>query len=120
MRERLRSAFGNLGYFIIWLVLAALAGLTGFQLYATLIAVSIAVIENPSLRPIGWSMDTTYGLSRVFWVVIGILWLGWVMYTEGHLREGKNRQILIKRSLGLLLVLGGIYALSYLLLLLLA
>jgi len=120
MPKWLRSSFSNLGYLLFWIILVILATLTVFQLHVTLIAISIFVIENPSLRPTGWTSNTTHGLSRVFWLILGILWLGWVMYTEGHLREGKDQQYLVKRSLILLLVLGGIYAACYLLLLLLS
>jgi len=120
MLERLKSVFSNIGYFVFWVILAILAGVLIFQLHATLIAISISIIKNPSLRLPGWSMDTTYGLSRVFWLILGIFWLGWVMFTEGFLREGKNHKRLMKRSLLLLVVVGVIYGLSYLLLLLLA
>jgi len=114
MLERLKSVFSNIGYFVFWVILAILAGVLIFQLHATLIAISISIIKNPSLRLPGWSMDTTYGL------ILGIFWLGWVMFTEGFLREGKNHKRLMKRSLLLLVVVGVIYGLSYLLLLLLA
>jgi uncharacterized membrane protein YadS len=117
--ERLKSAFSNLSYFVFWLVLAVLVTLSAFQLHATLTAISISIIENPSLRPTGWTFDTVHGLGRVFWLILGILWLGWVMYTEGYLREGKDNQRLIPRFVRLLLILVGIYALNYLVLLLL-
>ena len=120
MLERLKSALGNVSYIVFWVVLAALSAFVVFQIHATLIASSIAVIENPNLRPPGWSMNTTYGLSRVFWLILGILWLGWVMFTEGYLREGKNRKLLIKRSLLLLVIVAAVYGLNYLALLMLA
>jgi hypothetical protein len=120
MLERLKSALGNISYIVFWVVLAALAAFVVFQIHATLIATSIAVIESPSLRPTGWSMATTHGLSRVFWLVLGILWLGWVMFTEAHLREGVNRQLLIKRSVLLLVIVGVVYGINYLVLLMLA
>ena len=41
------------------------------------------------------------------------------MYTEGYLREGKNQQHLISRFIRLLLILVVIYALNYIVLLLL-
>lgn len=118
MLERLKSVFSNIGYFVLWLVLATLAGFLVFQIHATLIVVSIDIIQNPSTRLPGWSMETTYGLSRIFWLILGVLWLGWVMFTESYLREGKNRNHLIKRSLLLLLIVGVIYGISYLVLLL--
>jgi hypothetical protein len=120
MLERLQSALGNISYFVFWIVLAALAAFVAFQIHATLIAIAIAVIENPSLRPSGWSTDTIYGLSRVFWLILGIFWLGWVTFIEGYLREGKNHQLLIKQSTLLLVILGVIYGINYLVLLLLS
>ncbi len=120
MLKLLQSAFGNLSYFVFWVVFAALAAFVVFQLHATLIMIAIAVIENPTLRPSGWSTDTTYGLSRVFWLILGIFWLGWVTFIEGYLREGKNRQLLIKRSTLLLVIVGVIYGINYLVLLLLS
>jgi hypothetical protein len=119
MLSRLRSAIGNISYFILWAILAGLAAFLVFQIHATLIAISISVIENPNLRPPGWSMDTTYGLSRVFWLILGILWLGWVMFAEGYLREGVKHKRLIKRSLLLLVISGGVYGINMLVLLIL-
>ena len=113
MWERLQMAIGSLSYFVFWILLAGFATLIGFQLHATLVAISIAVINNPTLRPIGWSLDTIYGLSRVFWLILGIFWLGWVMYTEGLLREGKNQKHLLKRFFLLALILGLIYGSTY-------
>jgi uncharacterized membrane protein YadS len=120
MLEWLKSSIGNLSYFVFWIVLALLATLTGFQLHGTLIAISIAVIENPNLRPTGWSTATIHGLGRVFWLILGILWLGWVMFTEGYLREGKNRELLLRRAFILLLILGVLYATSLIILRLLS
>ena len=117
MLQRIRSLFINLSYLVFWLILAAFATLVIFQVHATLIAISIAVIRNPVLRPTGWSMDTTYGLSRLFWLILGILWLGWVTFTEDFLREGKDQHILVKRSSLLLLIAGIIYGACYLILL---
>ena len=112
-----KSLFSNLSYFVFWLILTGLSVFTVFQLHATLIASSIKLIENPDLRPVSWTMDTVHGLGRVFWLVLGILWLGWVIFTEGHLREGIDRDRLMVRFFVLLLVLAAVYGLSYLALL---
>ncbi|MCJ7702294.1 MAG: hypothetical protein MUO62_11985 [Anaerolineales bacterium] len=120
MLERLKSALSNISYLIFWIVLAALAVFVVFQIHATLIAIAIAVIENPDLRPLGWSMDTTYGLSRVFWLILGIFWLGCVMFTEGYFREGVNQKRLLKRFFLSLVIVGVIYGINYLVLLLLS
>jgi hypothetical protein len=119
MFKRLQPVLAPVGYIVFWLGLAVLATLTAFQIHGTLIAISLAVIDNPVLRPTGWSTDTVYALSRVFWLVIGILWLGWVMFTEGYLREGYQLQLLKHRTLRLIIVLGVAYVASYIILFLL-
>lgn len=119
MLKRIQPILAPVGYIIFWLGLAVFATLTAFQIHSTLIALSLAVIENPSLRPLGWSTDTVYALSRVFWLVIGIFWLGWVMFTEGYLREGYQRLLLKNRTLRLIIILGATYAVCFLILFLL-
>jgi hypothetical protein len=119
MFKRLQPVLASVGYIVFWLGLAVFATLTAFQVHGTLIALSLAVIENPSLRPLGWSTDTVYALSRVFWLVLGIFWLGWVMFTEGYLREGYQRQLLKNRTIRLAILLGAAYAACLLMLFLL-
>jgi hypothetical protein len=113
MLKRLQPVLAPVGYIVFWLGLGIFATLTAFQIHGTLIAISLAVIENPSLRPLGWSTDTIYALSRVFWLVLGILWLGWVMFTEGYLREGYQRQQLKHRTLRLIIILGATYVVFF-------
>jgi hypothetical protein len=117
--NRLQPIIAWIGYFVIWLSSIIFVTLTAFQVHGTLIAISLAVIENPNLRPPGWSTNTTYGLSRVFWLILGILWLGWVMYTEGYLREGYQRHLLIQRSVRLGIILAVVYGSSLIILFLL-
>ena len=119
MIKRMQPVFAQIGYIVFWLGLAILATLTAFQVHGTLIAISHAVIKNPSLRPLGWSTDTLYALSRVFWLILGILWLGWVMFTEGYLREGYQRQLLKQRTIRLTIILAAIYVACLLILFLL-
>ena len=120
MLDRLKLALSNISYLVFWIVLAALSVFVMFQIHTTLIAIAITVIENPDLRPLYWSMDTTYGLSRVFWLILGIFLLGWVMFTEGYLREGVTQKRLLKRFFLFLVIVGVIYGINYLVLLLLA
>jgi len=110
MIQKMRPILAQIGYVIFWLGLVFLATLTAFQVHVTLVAIFLAVIANPSLRPLGWSTNTIYALSRIFWLVLGILWLGWVMFTEGYLREGYQRQLLKKRTIRLTIILAAIYA----------
>ncbi len=109
MIQKMRPVFAQIGYAVFWLGLVVLATLTAFQIHVTLVAIALAVIANPSLRPLGWSTDTIYALSRIFWLLLGILWLGWVMFTEGYLREGYQRKLLKKRTIRLTIILAAIY-----------
>ncbi len=117
MSQRLRKTLENLVYVISWLVLVVLATLTGFQIHTTLITLALAAVNNPSLRPSGWTTQTIYGLSRFLWLALGIVWLVWVMFTQEYLSEGKQLQILRQRIMRLLIMLGITYAVSYLVLL---
>lgn len=119
MTNRMQPIIAWIGYIVIWLLFILLVTLTAFQVHGTLIAISLAIIENPNLRPLGWSTNTTYGLSRVFWLILGILWLGWVMYTEGYLREGYQLRILVRRSIQLGIILAVLYGTSLIILYLL-
>ena len=113
MLKRIQPVIAPVGYIVFWLGLAVFATLTAFQIYGTLIAISLAVTENPSLRPLGWSIDPIHALRRVFCLVLGILWLGWVMFTEGYLREGYQRQQLKHRTLRLIIILGATYMIFF-------
>lgn len=120
MVERIRSIFDAISYIFFWLILDIVVTLTLFQVHATLISIAVVVVDNPSLRPIGWTSGSIYGLSRLLWLIMGICWLGWVMFTYEHLRESKQLKILIQKFFRLLLILGAVYFCSYVILLFLA
>jgi len=120
MIERIQSIFDAISYIIFWLIIGVVVTLTLFQVHATLISIAIVVVDNPSLRPIGWTTGTIYGLSRLLWLFLGICWLGWVMYTYEYLRESKQLKILIQKFFRLLFFLGAVYFCSYVVLLFLA
>lgn len=120
MIERIRSIFDVISYIIFWLILDVVVTLTLFQVHATLISIAVVVVDNPSLRPIGWTTGTIYGLSRLLWLILGMCWLGWVIFTFEHLRETKQYKILKGRFFRLLLILGAVYFCSYVVLLFLA
>jgi hypothetical protein len=119
MIKQMQPIFAKIGYFVFWLTFAVFATLTAFQIYGTLIAISLAVVDNPSLRPYGWTTNSVYALSRLFWLVLGILWLGWVMFTEGYLREGYQEQLLKHRVIRLAVILAVTYGACLLILLIL-
>ncbi len=105
MLERIKSLIENLSPYALWLALVILVTITGFQIHATAIAIALQVVQNPSLSPPGWNTNTIYGLSRLLWLVLGVFWLGWVMFTEGYLSEGKQHDVLRPRVLRLLLII---------------
>src|SRR3990172_1221499 len=112
----IRSIIDSLSLYFLWVILAVLVTLTLFQVHGTLISIALAAIENPSTRPPGWTTGSVYGFSRLLWLILGIFWLGWVMYTLEYLREGQQYQILKQRVIRLLLILGGIYIVCIILL----
>jgi hypothetical protein len=120
MTDQIRSTFNNLLYILLWLIFAVLVTLTLFQLHGTIIAIAVYVVNDPSLRPIAWNTGSVILLARLLWLIMGILWLGWVMYTYEYLREGSQRKILTKRCFRLFLILGAAYLSSTIILLLLA
>lgn len=120
MIERIRSEFDNFSFIIFWLILAALVTLTLFQVHGTLISIAVVVVNNPSLRPIGWSSGSIYGLSRLLWLILGMFWLGWTTYTYEYLRESKQLKILVQRVFRMLFILGGTYISCYVVLFLIA
>lgn len=120
MLERMRAVIANLLYILLWIVLAALVALTLFQVHATLISLGIYMVGNPDIRPSGWNTGSIMLLSRLLWLVMGIIWLGTVMFMHEFLSEDRRVKTLGKRVLRLLLILGGIYGASYLILLALA
>ena len=78
--ERAQLVLSRIGYLIVWLTSAVLITLSLFQVHATLIAIAVNIINNPSLRPVGWSTGSVYGLSRLLWLILGIIWLGWIFF----------------------------------------
>lgn len=120
MIKRIRSKFDLISFIVFWLILGVAVTLTLFQVHATLISFAVLVVDTPSLRPIGWTSGTIYGLSRLLWLLLGMCWLVWIMYTYEHLRESKQLKILGQRFFYFLLILGAIYSCSYVALLFLA
>ena len=118
MIKQLQPVFARIGYAVFWLALVVLATLTAFQVHGTLIVIALALIDSP-LRPYGWTTGSVYALSRLIWLGLGILWLGWVMFTEGYLREGYQQHLLKQRTIRLTIILAIIYGACLLILLLL-
>lgn len=120
MREETRSIIKKIISFLSWLMLSILITLTTFKWHTTLIAISYVIVENPSLRPAGWTRDTIFILGRVLWLILGTIWLGIETFTFEFIIETKRPQILLRRVFRILIILGVAYSISYGILLFLA
>ena len=109
MRQWTRGIVDNLGILAVWLVLAISAALTAFQIHATLLFLGLLIVENPTFRPSGWSTNTIHSLSRILILTLGAFWLGFVVFLENYLREGRDRQVLRSRLLRLISYIAGVY-----------
>jgi hypothetical protein len=118
MLQRVRRLLAGLGFYALWGVLAALLAWAAYQVYATLLAVGIWVVEHPAIRPAGWNSATITGLSRFLILVLGGLWLLLVSLLESYLREGARQRQLRARVARLMLLIGAVYVVSYAILLL--
>ena len=103
----------TLALYGVWVGLGALAALTAYQVYGTLIYLGLVAVETPSLRPPGWNTATIHGLSRFLILVLGCCWLFLVYWMLGYLREGMAERKLWRRAGWLVLSFGAVYGLSY-------
>lgn len=118
MLQRVRRLLAGLGLYALWGVLSVLAAWAAYQVYATLLAVGIWMVEHPSIRPAGWNRATITGLSRFLILILGGLWLLLVSFLESYLREGTKQHQLRARVARLMLLIGAVYVVSYAILLL--
>lgn len=103
-----RSGWVWLGYGVGWLLLAGLAALTAWQAHITTIYLGALLINNPSLRPSGWSSSTLVGISKLSVLAWGSLWLILVYYLEYQLRESlADRRLLVQCGRFALALLAG-------------
>jgi hypothetical protein len=108
----------GLGFYALWVILAVLLAWAAYQVYATLLAVGIWVVEHPAIRPVGWNTATITGLSRFLILILGGLWLLLVSLLESYLRDGTRQRQLRARVVRLMLLIGAVYVVSYAILLL--
>jgi hypothetical protein len=119
MTNRLQIVFQNFGVYLIWIGVAIMAAFTAFQLHATVLYVGILVVENPVLRPTGWNTGTVNALSRFTWLILGIIWLALVIFSESYLMDGVKGHTLRRRATRLVILVAAVYGLNYLALVLL-
>ena len=120
MIDWIKSILKAASFLLYWTILGVGVTFTSFQIHATMITIALEIVSSPSLRPTGWNTDTVYGLSRLLWLLVGIGWLGWVMFTFDYLREARQPKILRGRFVRLVLILGAVYLCSYVVLLIIA
>ena len=101
-----------------WLLLAAAAAWTAAQVHATVMFAGLKIVENPTLRPSGWTSNTLYGLSRFLWLCVGAAWLMAVALFSPLLSAAAQRRRLARTTGLLFLSLAAVFGLTYLLLLL--
>lgn len=70
---------------LVWLLLSALVGYVGWQIHATLLAVTAAWLSSALPRPSGWATWTLAPISRASILVLGSAWLIGVLWLERNL-----------------------------------
>ena len=101
------------GYFLGWLVLAAAAAVTAWQVHVTTLSLAAWLIAQPTLRPPGWNSSTLVALSKLSVVGWGALWIIGVYYMDYRLRESTQERRLLRQWFRFLLILGGALCLLY-------
>ena len=101
------------GYFLGWLVLAAAAAVTAWQVHVTTLSLAALLIAQPTLRPPGWNSSTLVALSKLSVVGWGALWIIGVYYMDYRLRESTQERRLLRQWFRFLLILGGALCLLY-------
>ena len=92
----------------MWILLSALVGVVAWYLHTTVLSVTALVIENPTLRPYGWSADSLVGVHKLSIFILGSAWLIVSMWLEGALRrsllEGRFWFFVGRMTAGLVLI----------------
>jgi len=93
-------------------LLALLYALAAFQLQALIVYLGILIVQSPSLRPAGWNSSTIVGLNKCGIVILGMLWLGLVLFSHHYLKEALAEHQLWSKAGWLALMSLGLYAFS--------
>ena len=116
MGQDLRLKFNRVGAFAalygLWLAIVLLWTIVSLYLQRTLLVIGLWVIQSPTLRPTGWSTSTLAGINRCGYLILGVVWLGVVLYTERYLREGMEDGVLLVRTGRLLVIIVIFFGLS--------
>ena len=116
MSQNLRLKLTRAGTFAalygLWLVIVLLWTIVSLYLQRTLLIAGLWIIQSPGLRPTGWSTSTLAGINRCGYLILGIVWLGVVIFTERYLREGLAEGVLLVRAGRLLAIIAIVFGLS--------
>jgi hypothetical protein len=93
-------------------LLALLYALAAFQLHALIVYLGILIVESPSLRPVGWNSSTIVGVNKCGIVILGMLWLGLVLFSHHYLKEALADHQLWSKAGRLVLMSLGLYIFS--------
>jgi len=105
-----RGCVSWLGYLLLWVTLSTLAAFALWQAHVALLYLAALIIDNPRLRPTGWSTMSLVGVSKLSILFWGSGWLMFTIYLEQSLRNRVMEKRLIqqsaKYSIALLIVWG--------------
>ena len=103
------TAAAIIGGYVAWFGLMALAAAVAIQLNVLLLYLAGELIENPVLRPSGWSSASLVNVQRLVGVTLGSVWLIFILWMENDLRSaaqtGRLRRTVVRRAAVLLGIL---------------
>jgi hypothetical protein len=105
-----------LGYVLLWIALSTLTAFALWQAHVALLYLAALIIENPQLRPVGWSTRSLVGVSKLSILILGSAWLMFTVYLEQSLRNSVIAQRLIKQSVKYGVVIGIFWGMAWLVL----
>ncbi|MBX3011762.1 MAG: hypothetical protein KF832_09670 [Caldilineaceae bacterium] len=91
-----------------------MAAVVVWQAHVTTLYLAALLIQNPALRPSGWSSATLVGLSKLSVLGWGTLWLMGTSYLEYQLRTSVLEHRLLQQTGRCLLILVGCFGIVYL------
>ena len=99
--QKKRTPFQEgLVWFGLWLLLAILAGLLAYQIYATVLLGGTALTAS-QFRPRYWDFTRIKWLGRFMSLVVGAGWIFFISFAESIMRIWHKRDLLVPNSLRL-------------------
>ena len=100
-------------YLLIWLLLAAFAGLTAWYLNLAILYLFALWIENPAWRPTYWTASSLVYINKISILVLGSIWLIFITWLEIALRNSALQDRLWKQAGKMGLILLALLAVSF-------